>query len=48
MSVILVGKQKACFKAIKTNQFLHRNRKSQTIDEVNFFVFCLFVMSVML
>ncbi|XP_010471914.1 PREDICTED: histone-lysine N-methyltransferase ASHH2-like isoform X1 [Camelina sativa] len=31
---VLAGKQKACFKAIKTNQFLHRNRKSQTIDEV--------------
>uniref|UniRef100_A0A1J3F670 Histone-lysine N-methyltransferase ASHH2 n=1 Tax=Noccaea caerulescens TaxID=107243 RepID=A0A1J3F670_NOCCA len=30
----LSGKQKACFKAIKTNQFLHRNRKSQTIDEI--------------
>ncbi|XP_020889612.1 histone-lysine N-methyltransferase ASHH2 isoform X2 [Arabidopsis lyrata subsp. lyrata] len=30
----LTGKQKACFKAIKTNQFLHRNRKSQTIDEI--------------
>jgi SET domain-containing protein len=34
MSVIFAGKQKACFKAIKTNQFLHRNRKSQTIDEI--------------
>ncbi|CAH2067713.1 unnamed protein product [Thlaspi arvense] len=30
----LPGNQKACFKAIKTNQFLHRNRKSQTIDEI--------------
>ncbi|KAL1214561.1 Histone-lysine N-methyltransferase ASHH2 [Cardamine amara subsp. amara] len=30
----LTGKQKACYKAIKTNQFLHRNRKSQTIDEI--------------
>ncbi|EOA33541.1 hypothetical protein CARUB_v10019650mg [Capsella rubella] len=30
----LTGKQKACFKAIKTNQFLHRNRKNQTIDEI--------------
>ncbi|ESQ27388.1 hypothetical protein EUTSA_v10017998mg [Eutrema salsugineum] len=28
------GNRKACFKAIKTNQFLHRNRKSQTIDEI--------------
>ncbi|CAN8234244.1 unnamed protein product [Cochlearia groenlandica] len=30
----LPGNQKACFRAIKTNQFLHRNRKSQTIDEI--------------
>ncbi|KFK42127.1 histone-lysine n-methyltransferase setd2 [Arabis alpina] len=30
----LSANQKACFKAIKTNQFLHRNRKSQTIDEI--------------
>ncbi|XP_010537359.1 PREDICTED: histone-lysine N-methyltransferase ASHH2 [Tarenaya hassleriana] len=30
----LSGNQKACFKAIKTNQFLHRNRKTQTIDEI--------------
>ncbi|XP_013591432.1 PREDICTED: LOW QUALITY PROTEIN: histone-lysine N-methyltransferase ASHH2 [Brassica oleracea var. oleracea] len=26
--------KKACFRAIKTNQFLHRNRKNQTIDEI--------------
>lgn len=37
------GKKKACFRAIKTNQFLHRNRKNQTIDEVNFLAVCLFV-----
>ncbi|CAH8305233.1 unnamed protein product [Eruca vesicaria subsp. sativa] len=30
----LAGKKKACFRAIKTNQFLHRNRKNQTIDEI--------------
>ncbi|KAL0878201.1 hypothetical protein Bca101_027907 [Brassica carinata] len=30
----LPGKKKACFRAIKTNQFLHRNRKNQTIDEI--------------
>ncbi|KAF8092644.1 hypothetical protein N665_0407s0023 [Sinapis alba] len=30
----LPGNKKACFRAIKTNQFLHRNRKNQTIDEI--------------
>ncbi|KAJ0241435.1 Histone-lysine N-methyltransferase ASHH2 [Hirschfeldia incana] len=30
----LSGNKKACFRAIKTNQFLHRNRKNQTIDEI--------------
>ncbi|XP_010534715.1 PREDICTED: histone-lysine N-methyltransferase ASHH2-like isoform X2 [Tarenaya hassleriana] len=30
----LPGNRKACFKAIKTNQFLRRNRKALTIDEI--------------